>query len=102
MLRLEIIPIGTQVTVRLELDAQAKGPAALVIAWSAGGQTGEHDECFASPGGFCIATVTPAARGLFRIVVDMTSPTDQGRLGVDPVTPFIDLVGDDTCLYRVR
>jgi hypothetical protein len=102
MLMLEIIPIGTQVTVRLELDAEANGPASLVTSWSAGGQTGEHDECFASPGGFCTATVTPAMRGLFRIVVDMNSHTDRGNLRVDPVTPSIDLVGDDTCLYRVR
>ena len=102
MLMIETIPIGTRVAVRLEVDAQAKGPASLVISWSGGGNTGEHDECFASPGGFCTATVTPAMRGLFRIVVDMNSPTDRGRLVIDPITPSVDIVGDDTCLYRVR
>ena len=102
MLMPEPIPIGTRVTVRLDLDAGAGGPAALAIAWSGGGQTGEHDECVAAPGGFCEALVTPGMRGLCRVIVDMSTDADTGTLSVDPVTDSMLIQGDVSCLYLVR
>ena len=43
--------VATQasITVRLEVDADAKGPAVVAVAWSGGGNTGAHDECYGRP-----------------------------------------------------
>jgi hypothetical protein len=96
------IPIGTPVTVRLQVDARAGGSAALTAAWSGGGQTGEHDDCTAAAGGFCTAKVTPAMKGLLRVVVDMNSDSDKGTLAVAPTTPAETIRGDTTWLYTVE
>jgi hypothetical protein len=96
------IPIGTTVTVRLQVAAKAKGAAVLAVAWSGGGQTGGHDEGIAAPGGFCTAQVTPAMRGLLRVVVDMNSDTDKGTLAVKPGTTSKPIEGDNSWLYVVR
>jgi hypothetical protein len=96
------IPIGTPVTVRLQVDATAGGSAVLAVAWSGGGQTGGHDEGIAAPGGFCTAQVTPAMRGLLRVVVDMNSDTDKGTLAVKPGTTSKPIEGDNSWLYVVR
>ena len=94
--------IGTKVTAKLQVDAKASGSAVLAIAWSGGGQTGGHDECTAAPGGFCFATVTPAMKGLVRVVVDMNADSDKGELSVSPVTPSQPITGDQSWLYTVQ
>jgi hypothetical protein len=96
------IPIGTPVIVSLQVDTKAAGSAALTVAWSGGGQTGGHDECTAAPGGFCSATVTPAMKGLLRVVVDMNSDSDKGTLSVMPATPAQAIRGDTSWLYTVE
>ena len=96
------IAIGTPVTARLELDANAAGSAVLTLAWSGGGTTGGHDECSAAPGGSCIAKVTPSMKGLLRVVVDMNSEGDTGTLAVAPPTPPEAIKGDTSWLYTVK
>lgn len=96
------IPVGTPVTVRLQVDAKAGGSAALAVAWSGGGQTGEHAEGTAAPGGFCTAQVTPAMKGLLRVVVDMNADSDKGTLSVMPGTPAESMQGDTSWLYTVE
>jgi hypothetical protein len=96
------IPIGTPVTVRLQVAARANGSAALAVAWSGGGQTGGHDEGTATPGGFCLAQVTPAMRGLLRVVVDMNADSDNGNLSLDPGTASQAIQGDTSWLYVVQ
>lgn len=93
---------GTKVSVRLQVDAGAAGPAVLAVAWSGGGQTGEHDECVAAPGGSCVASVTPGMKGLLRVVVDMKEDSDKGTLTVEPVTDSTPIRGDKSWLYLVR
>jgi hypothetical protein len=102
MLLIDVIPIGTLVSVRLQVDATARGPAALVVAWSGGGHTGGHDECIAAPGGFCTASVTPGMKGLLRIAVDMNAEADRGDLTVHPVTASAPIQGDQSWLYVVE
>ena len=96
------IPIGTPVIVSLQVDSKAGGSAALTVAWSGGGQTGGHDEGRAAPGGFCTATVTPAMKGLLRVLVDMNSDSDKGTLSVMPPTPTEPIRGDTSWLYTVE
>jgi hypothetical protein len=96
------IPIGTPITVRLQVGARAGGSAVLAVAWSGGGQTGGHDERVAAPGGFCTARVIPEMRGLLRIVVDMNSDTDKGTLTVKPVKASTRIQGDQSWLFVVQ
>jgi hypothetical protein len=96
------IPVGTTVTARLDVDSNAGGSAVLAIAWSGGGQTGEHAECVAVPGGFCTAKLTPTMIGLLRVVVDMNTDRDHGSLSMDPVTPAESIEGDTSWLYTVE
>jgi hypothetical protein len=96
------IPIGTKVTVRLQVDSESNGSAVLAVAWSGGGQTGGHDEGISAPGGFCTAEVTPEMKGLLRVVVDMNGDNDTGSLAVKPVTTSKPIVGDQSWLYVVK
>lgn len=97
-----VTPVGVTVTAELSLDADARGPAFLTIAWSAGGSTGEEDSCIVAPGGFGQASVTPAEPGLLRVYVDMTRESDRGVLSVRPPTPPEPVRGDTTWTYSVE
>ena len=96
------IPIGHPVVVTLTVDSSAQGTAALVVAWSGGGQTGGHAEGIAVPGGFCTAETIPGMKGLLRVVVDMNSEKDKGTLAVSPTTPAEPIKGDTSWLYTVE
>ncbi len=96
------IPVGTKVTAKLTLDHTAKGSAFLVIAWSAGRNTGAQDSCTVAPGGFGQVTVTPTESSLLRAFVDMNDDADRGELQVSPATPATPIQGDTTWTYSVE
>jgi hypothetical protein len=96
------IPVGTEVSAELTLANSARGPALFLIAWSAGGSTGEEDSAIVNPGETRGVRVLPTEPSLLRVLVDMRSQRDQGELTVHPVTPPEPVTGDTTWVYSVE
>ena len=96
------IPVGTEVTADLTLANSARGPALLLIAWSAGGSTGEEDSAIVNPGESGSVTVQPTDASILRVFVDMRSERDQGTMAVPPVTREEPVTGDTTWVYSVE
>jgi hypothetical protein len=95
-----VIQKGTKVEVDLSVDASASGPAILFIGYGSR-EGGQSDSTIVSPGTSAMLSLTPRAKGVFRVLVDMSSESNRGRLRASPVTPTENIQGDTTWGYAV-
>jgi hypothetical protein len=73
---------GNEIVATLKLDNSAIGEAHLIMAAGQSGRTPLIDAEIASPSGFARVVVTPQAKGVLEIVVDMAEQGDTGTLEV--------------------
>lgn len=78
-----IIEAGSRVTVALELDATASGPAAVTAAFARSGGGGSHSEGMVVASGTSDSVALDVdAKGMLQIFVDMAVESDSGTLDV--------------------
>ena len=88
--------VRRKVTATLELSRDASGPAQLMIAHPSG-----VDAVSVAPGASGTVGLTPTARGILKILVDMNGPEDSGTLVVTPAGPDGAVTGDQVESYVV-
>jgi hypothetical protein len=72
---------GNEIVATLELDG-ASGEAHLILTAGQSGRTPLIDSGIAAPHGFAKTSMTPKAKGILEIVVDMARQSDTGTLTV--------------------
>jgi len=100
------IAAGGTVSVTLALNFTAKGPAPLLAAFgrSEGGGTAE-DGTVIAPGSSDGIELDVDAKGMLRIVVDMSDESDSGMLTVaadGSVVSSEAIMGDTTWVYTIK
>ena len=88
--------VRRKVTATLELASDASGSAQLMIAHPSG-----VDATSVAPGASDSVSLTPTARGILKVLVDMNSPEDSGLLVVAPAGPDGAVTGDQVESYVV-
>ena len=87
---------GTHVKAVLSLNHNAAAPALLFI-----GQGSASDSDAVAPGATGTVSISADERGVLRVLVDVSSESDGGKLEVTPVTAEEDITGDTTWGYIV-
>ncbi len=90
------IQVRRKVTATLHLALDASGPAQLMIAHPSG-----VDAASVAPGATASVGLTPTARGILKVLVDMSGPEDRGTLEVTPAGPAGPITGDHVESYVV-
>jgi hypothetical protein len=90
------IQVRRKVTATLDLASDAIGAAQLMIAHPSG-----VDATSIAPGASGTVGLTPTARGILKVLVDMSGPDDSGTLTVTPVGPSGPIQGDHVESYVV-
>jgi hypothetical protein len=90
------VQVRRKVTATLELALDASGPAQLMIAHPSG-----VDATSIAPGATGTVGLTPTARGILKVLVDMSGPDDAGTLTVTPAGPSGPIEGDHVESYVV-
>jgi hypothetical protein len=95
-----VIQKNTPVSADLSVDGGASGPAILFIGFGSR-EGGQSDSTVVAPGASATLSLTPKTQGVFRVLVDLSSESDRGQLGLRPVTPAEPISGDTTWGYAV-
>ena len=90
------IQVRRKVTATLDLALDASGPAQVMIAHPSG-----VDATSIAPGTSGTVGLTPTARGILKVLVDMSGPEDTGMLEVTPAGPSGPIQGDHVESYVV-
>jgi len=78
---------GTETTATLQVDADASGPALLMIGHAPSGGAAQSEAASVAPGATGSVSITPVGFGILRVHVGMHGQTDRGVLTVHPPGP---------------
>jgi hypothetical protein len=97
------VKVGVSVEAELSLDGSASGTAVLLVGH--GAETGAGSEnAVVAPGATGSAETAPTARGILRVVVDVSKESDGAQLKVTGDGSVLDdekIQGDTTWTYAV-